>query len=140
MAIANGWVDALSPQVLQGIARRQSMIAIDPNSDARDSSRAAGVVVKIVDQVQRQEDRDAGITGESSVNVGVQVGATVQAALTADPSYLEWLRDRELAEGGQPHVVGQNGHSTNGHALPDTGSHQGNGSSGNGHHPGNGRH
>lgn len=120
------------------VDRNGELVEIDSVADENAIS-AAKVIVSMMGQNQvdeRAEDDPKGVR----VEVGVNVGMAVQNALTADPSYLEWLRDRELAEGGQPHAVGQNGHGTNGHALLGATPHQGNGSGSNGHHPGNGRH
>lgn len=66
-----------------------------------------------------------------NVSVGVQVNQAVQSAVGTEPEYLDWVRQRELAEGGNPDVVGANGFAAE---VPDTAPRLGAGPGSNGHH------
>lgn len=56
-SIARGWIGPDTPELMQGILRRQAKLAADEKADPRASARAAKVVVDIVAQVMRDEER-----------------------------------------------------------------------------------
>lgn len=66
-----------------------------------------------------------------NVNVGVQVNHAVQSAVGTEPEYLDWVRQQQLADSGNPDVVGSNGFAAK---VPDSAPRLGTGPGSNGHH------
>lgn len=56
-SIARGWVTPQTPELLKGIFARQAFLATNKDVDERAATRAAKVVVDIVAQVMRDEER-----------------------------------------------------------------------------------
>lgn len=107
----------------------------DSKSDADKNAIAAGKVIVAMEGQNQTDDKPNGKDLPSiNVNVGVQVNQQIQQAVTAEPEYLEWLRQRELAEGGNADAVGANGFAA---AIPDSAPRLGFGPGRNGHDSGN---
>lgn len=127
---------------LFGIVDRKSNVILtkagpfDSKSDADKNAIAAGKVIVAMEGQNQTDDKPAKETAgtQVNVNVGVQVNQSIQSAVTAEPEYLEWLRQRELAEGGNADAVGANGFAA---AIPDSAPRLGFGPGRNGHDSGN---
>lgn len=94
--------------------------------------KASGTLIKAdVSNIARKRAGSHGGGTQVNVNVGVQVNQAVQTAVGTEPEYLDWVRQRELAEGGNAHVVGANGFAAK---VPDSAPRLGVGPGSNGHH------
>lgn len=124
----------IKEQYREPLINGQVMIALDPKMEPRHRTRA--FMALLAANKQNMESKNPGGSGgtQVNVNVGVQVNQSVQTAVSAEPEYLEWVRQRELAEGGDTDVVGPNGFAAK---VPHPAPRLGNGQSGNGHHSGN---
>lgn len=131
-AVAGGW--PVTDKVRSVVLRK--MMKHVRGDDSEDSIAAARVVVKMdeINLKAQQGSNGKGGPVNVSVSVGVAVGQQVQSAVAAEPEYLEWLRERELAEGGHANAVGTNGH---GGQVPHALAYPQVGPGRNGHHPGN---
>lgn len=122
---------------LLGIVDRKSNTILtkagpfDSKSDADKNAIAAGKVIVAMEGQNQTDDKPQKESPSVNVTVGVQVNQSIQTAVSAEPEYLDWLRQRELAEGGDTDAVGPNGFAAK---VPHTAPRLGNGSSGNGHH------
>lgn len=119
---------------------RDMMEAFILSGSTRDKINAAKVIM-LGDSLNVKRASMIGAAHKASqpgtqvnVNVGVQVNQAVQSAVGSEPEYLEWVRQRELAEGGNTDAVGSNGFAAK---VPHATPRMGNGQSGNGHHSGN---
>lgn len=123
----------IKEQYREPLINGQVMIALDPKQEPRNRTRAFMAILAA--NKQNMEAAKPEPTGtQVNVNVGVQVNQAVQSAVGAEPEYLEWVRQRELAEGGNTDAVGSNGFAAK---VPHAAPRLGNGQSGNGHHSGN---
>lgn len=132
-AILEEW--PIKEQYREPLINGQVMIALDPKQEPRHRTRA--FMALLAANKQNMEAKAPVGTGggtQVSVNVGVQVNQSIQSAVTAEPEYLEWLRQRELAEGGNSDAVGANGFAA---AIPDSAPRLGVRPGRNGHDSGN---
>lgn len=91
--------------------------------------QAAKVLVSMVGQNQADEFKS-----DEPVNpINIAVGVNVQQAVGQEPEYLEYVRGRRLANGGNADAVGTNRYTAK---VLGPATHSGNGSSSNGHHSG----
>lgn len=128
---------------LFGIVEKKSNVVLtksglfNSESDADSNAIAASkVLVAMVGQDQADDHLEVKVSQpkvgtQVNVNVGVQVNQAVQTAVGTEPEYLDWVRQRELAEGGNAHVVGANGFAAK---VPDSAPRLGVGPGSNGHH------
>jgi hypothetical protein len=121
----------IKEQYREPLANGQVMIALDPKREPRDRTRAFMALLAANKQNMDARKPDSDKSPSVTVNVGLQVNQAVQAAVGSEPEYLDWIRQRELAEGGDTHAVGPNGFAAK---VPHAASRLGNGQSGNGHH------
>lgn len=121
----------IKEQYREPLINGQVMIALDPKMEPRNRTRAFMALLAANKQNIEAKNPKAGTGTQVNVNVGVQVNQSIQTAVSAEPEYLDWLRQRELAEGGDTDAVGPNGFAAK---VPHTAPRLGNGSSGNGHH------
>ena len=125
---------------LFGITEKTSNVILtkagpfDSESDADKNAVAAAKVILAMEG-QNQVDEKPEPTGTHvNINVGLQVNQAIQTAVAAEPEYLEWVRQRELAEGGNSDVVGPNGFAAK---VPDSAPRLRDGQGSNGHAAGN---
>ena len=131
-AIIEEW--PIKQQYREPLINGQVMIALDPKQEPRHRTRAF-MALLAANKQNMDANRPKEIGTSVSVNVGLQLNQTIQNAVGTEPDYLEWIRQRELAEGGNADAVGPNGFAAK---IPDTTPRLGNGSGGNGHAKGHG--
>lgn len=118
--------EVIGAEVRSKIAAAKVLVAADSVNVAREK----------MDQADEHIEMGVGHGGTHvNVNVGLQLNQTIQNAVGTEPDYLEWIRQRELAQGGNADAVGPNGFAAK---IPDTTPRLGNGSGGNGHAKGHG--
>lgn len=146
MAIQRGWLkgqrwatdatvtDIMAVQQERDLTLRERAVLAVMSDIAGKDARIRQIAVKsaIIMEHQNQADEIEPKGGtQVNVSVGVQVNQAVQSAVGAEPEYLDWVRQRELAEGGNADAVGSNGFAAK---VPDSAPRLGDGPSSNGHH------
>lgn len=138
MAIRRGWLkgqrwatdatvtDLMKVQQERDLTlRERAVLAVMSDiagKDARIRQIAVKSAIAMEGQNQADEMPEAKADTQVNVNVGVQVNQAVQNAVGSEPEYLEWLRQRELAESGHADAVGANGFAAKvPHAAPRLG-------------------